>query len=109
MATYINREALIKQVKAIHKAVDTSDSNIAYDTGFHSATSQIQGLIAWMPAADVVKVVRCKDCKHFKPQNISAHWHSTERYCMRKVAIKVNEDDFCSYGEKKDGKDGLQC
>jgi hypothetical protein len=58
MAEYIERVALMEQVKAIHRAVNTADRNISYDTGFHSATSQIQGLIAWMPAADVVEVKR---------------------------------------------------
>lgn len=60
MAEYIEREALMEQVKAIHRAVNTADRNISYDTGFHSATSQIQGLIEWMPAADVAEVRRGK-------------------------------------------------
>ena len=41
-------EKLIQQVKAIHNAVDTSKTNNDYNTGFHSATSQIQGLIDYM-------------------------------------------------------------
>lgn len=36
---YIEREALVEQVKAIHRAVNTADRNLSYDTGFHSATS----------------------------------------------------------------------
>lgn len=50
---------------------------------------------------DVVRVVRCKNCKHYKPQSISRYWNSTKKYCCRCVAIKVNPDDFCSYGEVK--------
>lgn len=45
----IDADALMEQVKVIHKAVDTADINQDYDTGFHSATSQTQGLIAYMP------------------------------------------------------------
>lgn len=45
----IDADKLLQQVKAIHAAVDTSEVNAAYDTGFHSATSQIQGLIEYMP------------------------------------------------------------
>lgn len=41
-------EKLMEQVKAIHRAVDTSETNNDYNTGFHSATSQIQGLIAYV-------------------------------------------------------------
>lgn len=53
----IDADALIKQVKAIHKAVDASRINTDFDTGFHSATSQIMGLIAYMPTIEDVPVV----------------------------------------------------
>ena len=45
----IDADELLRQIKAIHAAVDTSDVNVAYDTGFHTATSQMQGLIEYMP------------------------------------------------------------
>lgn len=114
MAEYIDREALIEQVKAIHKAVDTSNINISYDTGFHSATSQIQGLIAWMPAADVAEVVRCKDCvfsreldkyekKLYLDNCVGCTQHSTSYF-----SLIMQDNDFCSYGEKKDGKENAE-
>lgn len=43
------------------------------------------------PVADVAPVVRCKDCRKFKT------------YACRMVASGY--DDFCSYGERKDGAD----
>ena len=52
---------------------------------------------------DAVKVVRCKDCKHYKPQNKSAHWENRANYCGRIVTIKPQPYDFCSYGERKEG------
>ena len=60
--------------------------------------------------ADVVKVVRCKDCKYFEPLRDSTwinqnrkdgicyalvNFHDSERYC-------VQPDHYCSYGERKD-------
>ena len=54
------------------------------------------------PTVDAVPVVRCKDCKHYKPQKQSAHWKCTSPYCMRVVAVKVKPDDFCSYGQRKE-------
>ena len=55
-----------------------------------------------MPAADVVEVVRCENCKY---------WVTREReliapYC-EKIGIKYDNgyrdfDDFCSYGERKE-------
>ena len=43
------------------------------------------------PTVDAVPVVRCKDCRRFKT------------YACRMVASAY--DDFCSYGERKDGAD----
>ena len=54
-------------------------------------------------AADVAPVVRCKDCKHYDLgvclkiySNGNAH---PEAWQSRKP------EDFCSYGERKDGAD----
>ena len=43
------------------------------------------------PTVDAEVVVRCKDCRKFKT------------YACRMVASGY--DDFCSYGERKDGAD----
>ncbi len=51
--------------------------------------------------ADVVEVVRCKDCKHLdKGENDSESWCE----CVRIFGtyFDVSEDDFCSYGERTD-------
>ena len=48
-------------------------------------------------------VVRCKDCKHYRPQKKSAHWENRANYCNRIVTIRVQPYDFCSYGERKEG------
>ena len=48
---------------------------------------------------DVVKVVRCKDCKHFSENDTTRYceFHSTywEKFIMRRT-------DYCSYGERKE-------
>lgn len=50
-----------------------------------------------IPAADVVEVVRCKDCKHcIGPVCYNEHWESVG-------CPSVQPDDFCSYGERKGG------
>ena len=49
------------------------------------------------------QVVRCKDCKHYRPQKKSAHWENRANYCNRIVTIRVQPYDFCSYGERKEG------
>lgn len=51
--------------------------------------------------ADFVEVVRCENCKFYKPQKQSAKWENKKKYCCRSASKKVNENDFCSYGEKE--------
>ena len=53
-------------------------------------------------SADVVSVVRCKDCKHYRPQNISTHWAHSKLYCMRSASVKMPPNGFCCYGERNE-------
>lgn len=56
--------------------------------------------ITEIPTADVVKVVRCKDCKYCQTLN---HDLTTSYFCevLKRPAI-VEPTDFCSYGELKE-------
>ena len=78
--------------------IDEANSDGAY--GYVDAKQ-----IADAPTVDAVEVVRCKDCKYYKPQKKSAHWENSVNYCNRIVTIKVQPYDFCSYGEQKEGAD----
>ena len=49
---------------------------------------------------DVVEVVRCRDCKYYKPQTRSITWNNTTKCCCRCATVKENENDYCSYGER---------
>ena len=55
-----------------------------------------------MPTADVVAVVRCKDCKYFsRGDSVYTGW--TDSVCTGWTEmISVKTDDFCSYGEVKE-------
>ena len=75
--------------------------------GYRAVASSVE--IKAAPTVDAVEVVRCKDCKHSKlpavltqkygePGTLTCHnWHSP---CNKR---NINQDDFCSYGERKDG------
>ena len=53
------------------------------------------------PTVDAVPVVRCKDCKHYE-----IHKPKVLENCERNgYIIPMKPDDFCSYGERKDGDD----
>ena len=47
--------------------------------------------------SDVVEVVRCKDCEHGQSYNMFG-----SRYCLKHNDVAVRDNDFCSYGERKD-------
>lgn len=58
-------------------------------------------LLADMPAAGVAPVVRCKDCLFWERDIGFCHYHS--RYYDGGASWDIfNEDDFCSYGERKE-------
>ena len=47
---------------------------------------------------NITEVVRCKDCKHYKKDSLSCGMNSKDRGEW----FNWYEDDFCSYGERKD-------
>ena len=51
-----------------------------------------------IPSADVVEVVRCKDCKQWDEENHSCNIRDSYGWDYKPT-------DYCSYGEKKDGSD----
>lgn len=59
------------------------------------------------PTVDAVPVVRCKDCKHWQP---SEYGVVEQPYCkylgyIEETGLDIcigNENDFCSFGERKD-------
>ena len=54
----------------------------------------------WDTATKRVDVVRCRECNHCDPENYHCdHPMSTAAPLRRK------HDDFCSYGERKEGAD----
>lgn len=53
-----------------------------------------------VPTADVVPVVRCKDCKYAYINSFSAA--SGVALCSSSAKV-MQQDDFCSYGERRDG------
>lgn len=54
-------------------------------------------VFAEIPTADVVEVVRCKNCKHI------GHELRFRKYSCKLYQMPYcSENDFCSYGKRKD-------
>jgi hypothetical protein len=92
----ISRSALLEGVLVI------------FDENYNDCSVVFEDDIENAPAVDAVEVVRCKDCKMCmlwrKPTDtvigecrIRKMNSEDEEFCM------VGADDFCSYGERKQG------
>ena len=98
MAKYIDREALVEWLKRI-PLKDLSDGRglcrVIFEDDFKRAIKKIpKGII--VDAAPV----RCRDCKHCDPEN-----HHCDHPMGTAAPLKRKPDDFCSYGEWKEGAD----
>lgn len=66
-------------------------------------------IVSAAPTVDAEVVVRCKDCKHYRNHpNGLCYLHTEPKENARGHsgnAVCVEPDDFCSYGERKDGAD----
>ena len=96
MSDYIKREDAVRAImEYIRDGCDESDEFI---DGTYKAKLIVEEDI---PSADVVEVVRCKDCKYA----LSQRAQYGDYWCKsRKGMLYVMPDNYCSYGECKDGE-----
>ena len=91
---YIEREALINKIFPI---------GMVDDGRYAIPAKAVKTAIDDTPAADVVEVVRCKDCKHIEMViDLIGDYHC---YCGNvdgKYITGVDFYDFCSHGERKE-------
>lgn len=98
MSEYIDKKALLDEICR-------DNCERSYDGTCHNC--RMTETIADFPAADVAPVVRCKDCKHSTlPSKLTQLYGETGTLTCRFGPCNrrnVNENDFCSYAERKDG------
>lgn len=97
MAEYIPREVLLAQLRAM----ESYNASPMYRRGYDDCVEAILKT----PSADVVPVVHCRDCKHFNHENMECENEavSTDHEGGAQYSLNFELDDFCSYGERKDG------
>ena len=83
----INREVLL--------SFEKMDADLCATCGEHHTAEDVIMMIKTAPTVDAVPVVRCWECKYRdgtpgQPNILCGQMH---------------EDDFCSYGERKEGAD----
>lgn len=91
MSDYINKyiATSIPVLPKEHRKQFTS-----YDDAFETGWNEALSCVNIVPSADVVEVVRCKDCK-YNPKSLG--WVT----CPMTGANTRKDDDYCSYGERK--------
>jgi len=92
---YIDADKLIEHLNA--------KSKTDYEMGLYNHGALTEAFIRFVerqPTADVVEVVRCKDCKHFAEEMIG----DDLEYICESVSGMLNPvpDFYCSYGERRE-------
>ena len=97
MAEYIDREA-VKEIMKKYRCLDcTNEKSLDCPLcQLHIPFTEISKI----PTADVVEVVRCKDCLYFEYQigsyGICKHWHTNNQ--------DIFDLNFCGYAEPRTPK-----
>ena len=89
----IDADALMDVIRQHEYRLATKQGSIDYGM----FTLGIQQAVDEQPTIDAVPVVRCKDCKWL--------YDEMDDYCCRshRGLVRICENSFCSYGERKDG------
>ena len=91
MAEYIDRIAFREKLDSHYPFDEIGQKDQKYDY----AKSVFLRQLAVFPAADVVEVVRCKDCINHRQSGLCEGW-------SRYGTINTPDDAFCSWGVKID-------
>ena len=88
----------MRLIDADNLAPDICDAEIEYGTKpVHFSANAID----FAPTIDAVPVVRCRECKYRFRNN----GHNKNGCPIVDANIWMDDDDFCSYGERKEGAD----
>ena len=75
-----------------------------YVEGYLACVDDTINTIENAPTIDAVEVVRCEDCLYWDAITTFCHCHS-KYYDGGRYWDTFKHDDFCSYGERKEGDD----
>lgn len=92
MARYIDADRLVEMIYARAEMLFEGKEAFFY----------VAGWLNKLPTADVVEVVRCGDCKFYEEVE---YYHPADNNAIKTVCRlykrTMQEDDFCSYGERR--------
>ena len=90
------------------KKVDLIEYIRTLEHNYNVAVSFNENQAKYIESLDAVEVVRCKDCKHWLNSWVAPGAEHAHGYCHIEetddVVVGRWDDDFCSYGERKDNE-----
>ena len=99
------REKLLSKKRLIdaNRALEiVHDQGIAHPNAYHS-TNYATLILREAPTVDAVEVVRCRNCIHYFSGACLKIY--SDGNVSQDAWQERNDDDFCSYGERKEGTD----
>ena len=93
MSRLIDADELRSGLFHLEGETSITDRQLGYQAGWNDA---LMYAVDDAPTVDAVKVVRCKDCKHYRTR-----WYG---FCelIENENIHREDNDFCSWGERRE-------
>ena len=104
MPRYIDAELLLRKSIQERRFFIYTENLIKGGYDVQTVYNDLAEFVESIPTADVVEVVRCKDCKYFLDED---EWDSLGMCLCERIAtnyggeIYPERDHFCSYGARK--------
>lgn len=102
MAEYIEKQKAVDLLVELEKELQQLKPFNGFEHAMYRKLCEAKIAIEKLPAADVMQVLRCKDCVHWDddPDTYGAD-DGPKGKCMKSFET-MRADDFCSYGERKE-------
>ena len=86
----------VEHDKTVDDGIIKSDKEVfAFKCGWNDA---LKSVMENAPTIDAVELVRCKDCKHYRHDDVFHRW-----YCSIGMTKRAtSKDDYCSWGERRE-------
>lgn len=88
------KETIASNVYLVSDCINSRDYGMFWTGGIEKAIDE-------QPTADVVEVVRCKDCKHNVGVRDNTGFYEYDIVCEYWESDGLYSTDFCSYGERR--------
>ena len=98
MPRYIKADDLAIKFRMLAEDPWNKDTGTTWSNAYEECADNVDEF----PTADVVEVVRCKDCKWWDITDIASTLTPNACRCKRVSRLWMESDAFCAYGERRE-------